>query len=225
MTEPPPGAGSDPAQLATTARSSGRGWLIEGRKWFATGADGAAFAIVMARTGGTVGAPEATMFLIPAETPGFRLTRHVPALDSAFVGGHGEIELTDCHVGDDAVLGQAGKGFAYAQVRLAPARLTHCMRWIGLARRAHAIAPRLGARELAGLAVEQRLQGISQGSFGVIVEKVGEAASFCTHLGRSFQATSLSVRGSGGSPRTRSATMLRRTSDVPPSIELPLARR
>jgi acyl-CoA dehydrogenase len=140
MTEPPPGAGSDPGQLATTARRSGQGWLIEGRKWFATGADGAAFAIVMARTGGTADAPEATMFLIPVDTPGFRLTRHVPALDSAFVGGHGEIELTDCHVGDDAVLGSAGKGFAYAQVRLAPARLTHCMRWIGLARRAHTIA-------------------------------------------------------------------------------------
>ncbi|HWG27457.1 acyl-CoA dehydrogenase family protein [Actinospica sp.] len=140
MTEPPPGAGSDPGQLATTARRSGQGWLIEGRKWFATGADGAAFAIVMARTGGNVGAPEATMFLIPADTPGFRLTRHVPALDSAFVGGHGEIELTDCHLGDDAVLGRAGKGFTYAQVRLAPARLTHCMRWIGLARRAHTIA-------------------------------------------------------------------------------------
>ena len=140
MTEPPPGAGSDPGQLATTARRSGQGWLIEGRKWFATGADGAAFAIVMARTGGADGAPEATMFLIPADTPGFRLTRHVPALDSAFVGGHGEIELTECHLGDDAVLGQAGKGFAYAQVRLAPARLTHCMRWIGLARHAHTIA-------------------------------------------------------------------------------------
>jgi len=140
MTEPPPGAGSDPGQLATTARRSGQGWLIEGRKWFATGADGAAFAIVMARTGGTVDAPEATMFLIPVGTPGFQVTRHVPALDSAFVGGHGEIELTDCHVGEDAMLGSAGKGFAYAQVRLAPARLTHCMRWIGLARRAHTIA-------------------------------------------------------------------------------------
>jgi acyl-CoA dehydrogenase len=136
MTEPPPGAGADPGQIATTARRSDGGWLIEGRKWFITGADGADFAIVMARTGGSIGSPEATMFLVPVDTAGFRLVRHVPALDSGFVGGHGEIELSECRVDDDAVLGEVGRGFAYAQVRLAPARLTHCMRWLGLARRA-----------------------------------------------------------------------------------------
>ncbi|WP_217576744.1 acyl-CoA dehydrogenase family protein [Streptomyces sp. GbtcB7] len=143
MTEPSPGAGSDPSQLVTTARRTDGGWVIDGRKWFITGADGAAFAIVMARTSGTGGADgvlEATMFLVPVDTPGFRLVRHVPTLDTGFTGGHGEIELSGCTVGDDAVLGEVGKGFAYAQVRLAPARLTHCMRWLGLARRAHDIA-------------------------------------------------------------------------------------
>ncbi|KOV53283.1 acyl-CoA dehydrogenase [Streptomyces sp. AS58] len=140
MTEPAPGAGSDPSQLLTTAHRTDGGWVIDGRKWFITGADGSAFAIVMARTGGTDGTPEATMFLVPSDTPGFRLVRHVPTLDAGFTGGHCEIELSGCTVGDDAVLGEAGKGFSYAQVRLAPARLTHCMRWLGLARRAHDIA-------------------------------------------------------------------------------------
>jgi acyl-CoA dehydrogenase len=150
MTEPPPGAGSDPGQIATMARRVDGGWLIEGRKWFVTGADGAAFAIVIARTGG-VGALEATMFLVPADAAGFQLKRHVPSLDSGFIGGHCEIEFAGVRVDDDAVLGEVGKGFAYAQVRLGAARLTHCMRWLGLARRAHDLSlDYVGARTAFG---------------------------------------------------------------------------
>ncbi|WP_432066242.1 acyl-CoA dehydrogenase family protein [Streptomyces sp. C10-9-1] len=165
MTEPAPGAGSDPSQLATIARRTDTGWILDGRKWFITGADGAAFAIVMARTG-TGSEPAATMFLIPADTPGFRVTRHIPSLDQGFTGGHCEIELDGCEVGDDAVLGEAGKGFAYAQVRLAPARLTHCMRWLGLARRAHDLA--------LGYAADRTAFGSRLGELGMVQQQLAD---------------------------------------------------
>src|SRR4051812_46248299 len=165
MPEPAPGAGSDPSQLATTARRTAGGWVLQGRKWFITGADGAAFAIVMARTG-TDTDPAATMFLVPTDTPGFRLVRHIPSLDQGFTGGHCEIELDGCEVGDDAVLGEAGKGFAYAQVRLAPARLTHCMRWLGLARRAHELA--------LGYAAERTAFGSRLGELGMVQQQLAD---------------------------------------------------
>jgi acyl-CoA dehydrogenase len=92
----------------------------------------------MARTG--AGANEATMFLVDADTPGFTVGRAIPTMDSAFVGGHCEVSFRECFVADDAVLGEVGRGFRYAQVRLAPARLTHCMRWLGVARRALDVA-------------------------------------------------------------------------------------
>ncbi|HVX34220.1 MAG TPA: acyl-CoA dehydrogenase family protein [Solirubrobacterales bacterium] len=136
MTEPPPGAGSDPAMLRTTARRTGSGWAINGRKWFITGATGAAFTICMALAEDA----GATMFLVDADNPGFRIERVLEVTDRAFPGGHAEVVFEDCEVGDDAVLGRVGEGFRYAQVRLAPARLTHCERWLGAARRAHDFA-------------------------------------------------------------------------------------
>jgi acyl-CoA dehydrogenase len=136
MTEPAPGAGADPALLQTTATRRPAGWVLKGRKWFITGALGARFAIVMARTGELRGREGATMFLVEADNPGFQITRKVPALDTFWPGGHCEILLDNCEVGDEAVLGEVGLGFEYAQVRLGPARLTHCMRWLGAARRA-----------------------------------------------------------------------------------------
>jgi acyl-CoA dehydrogenase len=135
MTEPPPGAGSDPSMLTTTARRDGDGWLISGRKKFITGADGAGFLIVMARTGDA-----ATMFLMPADRPGIRLIRHVTTMDKSMLGGHCEIELIDVRAGESDVLGEVDQGFRYAQVRLGPARLTHVMRWLGAAQRAHEAA-------------------------------------------------------------------------------------
>lgn len=141
MTEPSPGAGADPDLLRTTADECSGGWRISGRKWFITGADGAAFAIVMARTHGD----RATMFLVDADNPRFRVSRHIPSLDTGFVGGHCEVELDGCEVGPEAVLGEVDQGFRYAQVRLGPARLTHCMRWLGVAGRAHEQAVRYAA--------------------------------------------------------------------------------
>ena len=136
MTEPAPGAGSDPAMLQTTAtRLPQGGWVINGRKWFISGAVGAGFALVLARTD-----QGATVFIVDADNPGYRVLRNIGSMDGYQIGGHGELAFEDCRVGDDAVLGEVGKGFAYAQERLEPARLSHCMRFIGRASRAMAIA-------------------------------------------------------------------------------------
>ncbi len=141
MTEPPPGAGSDPRALATRAIRSGGRWRISGTKWFITGARGAELAIVMARTSGAPGDHGgATMFLVEGDNPGMKVTRELDTLDVGLFAGHSEVVFDECEVGDDAVLGEVDRGFEYAQLRLAPARLTHCMRWLGLARRAHDLA-------------------------------------------------------------------------------------
>jgi acyl-CoA dehydrogenase len=133
MTEPAPGAGADPSMLMTTAVKDGDHYVINGTKWFITGAEGASFVIIMAKMeDGT-----ATMFLSDMDRPGIRLERLMDSLDSCFAGGHGVLHFENLRVPATDVLGEIGKGFRYAQVRLAPARLTHCMRWLGQARRAH----------------------------------------------------------------------------------------
>jgi acyl-CoA dehydrogenase len=136
MTEPAPGAGADPSMLRTTARRDGAHYLINGTKWFITGATGAAFTIVMAR----MDDGSASMFLADMSEPGIRVVRQMEAMDACFAGGHGVVELRNLRVPTADVLGEIGRGFRYAQVRLAPARLTHCMRWLGQARRAHDVA-------------------------------------------------------------------------------------
>jgi len=133
MTEPSPGAGSDPSMLKTTAVRDGDDYVINGEKWFITGAEGASFAIIMARTEDG----HATMFLTDTDRPGFIVERLMDVMDSCFTGGHGVVRFEDLRVPAKDILGEPGKGFRYAQVRLAPARLTHCMRWLGAAQRAH----------------------------------------------------------------------------------------
>ncbi len=152
MTEPAPGAGSDPSMLRTTATKVDGGWRIDGRKWFITGAQGSAFAICMARTSDAIaGGRGATMLLVDTDNPGMRVERIVDAIDRSFPGGHADVVFDDCFVPDAALLGEVGEGYRYAQVRLAPARLTHCMRWLGLARRALDVAlDRAAAREAFG---------------------------------------------------------------------------
>jgi acyl-CoA dehydrogenase len=135
MTEPAPGAGSDPSMLRTVAHRKGRGWVIDGHKWFISGGVGAAFAIVLART-----ERAATLFIVNADNPGYRVVRNIAALGAFQIGGHAEIRLEHCEVGNEAVLGEVDLGFEYAQVRLEPARLSHCIRFIGRARRAMEIA-------------------------------------------------------------------------------------
>ena len=136
MTEPSPGAGADPSMMVTTAGKDGDDYVINGTKWFITGATGAAYGIVMAKM--EDGA--ATMFLTDMDRPEVQVVRNMDAMDSCFTGGHGVVKFTNLRVPAADVLGEIGKGFKYAQVRLAPARLTHCMRWLGQARRAHDIA-------------------------------------------------------------------------------------
>ncbi|WP_038204681.1 acyl-CoA dehydrogenase family protein [Xenophilus azovorans] len=131
MTEPAPGAGSDPSMLCTTARREGGGWVIDGHKWFITGAVGAAFCIVLAQTG-----EGPTQFIVDMDNPGLECVRAIRAIDPYAVGGHGELRFTACRVAADAVLGEVGRGFVYAQQRLEPARLSHCLRLMGRARRA-----------------------------------------------------------------------------------------
>jgi alkylation response protein AidB-like acyl-CoA dehydrogenase len=133
MTEPDPGAGSDPSMLQTTAVRDGDDYVINGRKWFITGAEGAAFAIIMAR----LEDGRATLFLCDMARPGIRIERTMDTLDSCFPGGHGVVCFDDLRVPAEDILGEIGEGFKAAQVRLSPARLTHCMRWLGAARRAH----------------------------------------------------------------------------------------
>ncbi len=141
MSEPPPGVGSDPRMLQATARRDRDGWVLDGHKWMASGAIGAAFALVMARTG-----TGASLFIVDAGNPGFRLVRAVPTMEAFSVGGHGEVRLESCRVGGEALVGEEGKGFDYAQLRLEGARLFHSMRFIGLASRAMEIAQDYAAR-------------------------------------------------------------------------------
>jgi acyl-CoA dehydrogenase len=141
MTEPAPGAGSDPSALRSVAQRDGDGWVLDGHKCFTTGADGAAFLIVMARTDPTVAVHKgSTLFLVDAGTPGLTLVRRIPVLGDHAPGGHCELRFEGLRVPPEAVLGGVGKGFAIAQRRLGPARLTHCMRWTGVAQRALEVA-------------------------------------------------------------------------------------
>jgi acyl-CoA dehydrogenase len=162
MTEPVPGAGADPDLLTTSAVRRGNRWEISGRKHFITGAQGASFAIVMARTSES----GATMFLVDADNPRMSVTRVIDTIDSSFSGGHAELAFDDCQVSDDAVLGRPDEGFRYAQVRLGPARLTHCMRWLGLATRAHDIA--------VGYAAERRMFGAVLGELGMAQAQIAD---------------------------------------------------
>lgn len=137
MTEPAPGAGSDPRMLRTTARRVADGWVLDGHKWFISGALRADFAIVVART-----ESGPSWFLVDKGTPGFEVVRDVPTMEPFDIGGHAEIVLRGCKVGEGALVGEEGKGLDHAQLRLEGARLFHCMRFIGLASRAMDIAQR-----------------------------------------------------------------------------------
>jgi acyl-CoA dehydrogenase len=137
MTEPAEegGAGSDPSMMQTRCRLDGNHWVINGRKRFITGAEGARVGIVMAKS-----EEGACMFLVDLPDPAIRTVRVLDTIDSSMPGGHAEIDIVDLRVPADQMLGASGEGFHYAQIRLSPARLSHCMRWHGVATRAHEIA-------------------------------------------------------------------------------------
>ena len=137
MTEPASenGAGSDPSMMKTTCRRDGDDCVINGRKAFITGAIGAKVGIVMAAAEGG-----ACMFLVDLPNPAIRLDELPHTIDNAMPGGHGTFTIDNLRVPAEQMLGEAGEGFKYAQVRLSPARLSHCMRWLGACKRAHEIA-------------------------------------------------------------------------------------
>jgi acyl-CoA dehydrogenase len=137
MTEPADegGAGSDPSMMKTTCRLDGNHWIINGRKKFITGVEGATVGIIMAKSD-----DGACMFLVDLPDPAIRITRILDTMDDSLPGGHAEVSIEDLRVPADQMLGALGEGFSYAQIRLSPARLSHCMRWHGVASRAQEIA-------------------------------------------------------------------------------------
>ncbi|MBV2150589.1 acyl-CoA dehydrogenase family protein [Sphingobium sp. AS12] len=146
MTEPAVdgGAGSDPSMMQTTCVQDGNHWVINGRKAFITGAQGAMVGIIMAKS--TDGA---CMFLVDLPDPAIRIDRVLDTIDSSMPGGHAVVTIDNLRVPADQMLGQSGEGFKYAQVRLSPARLSHCMRWLGACIRAHEIASAYACRRIA----------------------------------------------------------------------------
>ena len=137
MTEPAAdgGAGSDPSMMKTVCRPDGNHWVIDGRKAFITGADGATVGIVMAKSD-----EGACLFLVDLPDPAIVIERVPNTIDSSMPGGHATVRIDNLRVPADQMLGQSGEGFKYAQIRLSPARLSHCMRWHGACTRAHEIA-------------------------------------------------------------------------------------
>ena len=139
MTEPDY-AGSNPAWMDTQARKDGGDYVIDGRKWFTSAADGAAFAIVMAITNPEAESPyaRASQIIVPTNTPGFHRVRNTSVMGEAGedYASHSEIIYQNCRVPQKNLLGQEGKGFEIAQQRLGPGRIHHCMRWIGICERA-----------------------------------------------------------------------------------------
>lgn len=137
MTEPAAdgGAGSDPSMMKTTAVKDGEYWVVNGRKAFITGAVGAGVGIIMAKSD-----EGATMFLVSLPDPAVRIERVLDTIDGSMAGGHSVVAIENLRVHQSQLLGASGEGFKYAQVRLAPARLTHCMRWHGACTRAQELA-------------------------------------------------------------------------------------
>lgn len=139
MTEPHPGGGSDPTMMQTRAEKHGDKYIITGRKWFITGAEDAAHFILLARTSDD---PRngLTAFLFHKDQPGWRITRRIGIMGPEEHGGHCEIDFDGLEISTDNVLLAEGRGLKVTQTRLGPARLTHCMRWLGLSKRCMEIA-------------------------------------------------------------------------------------
>ncbi|MGD9535858.1 MAG: acyl-CoA dehydrogenase family protein [Alphaproteobacteria bacterium] len=140
MTEPHPGSGSDPAgMMLTRAEKKGTKWVIKGHKWFITGAGAASHFILIARTSDD---PRRGLsaFLFHKDQPGWEIVRKVPIMGPEEHGGHCELRFDGLEIADENVLMEIGDGLRATQIRLGPARLTHCMRWLGLTQRAMSIA-------------------------------------------------------------------------------------
>jgi len=163
MTEPHPGSGSDPAMMLTRAERRGERWVVHGRKWFITGAQGAAHFVLVAKTSEDP-RKGLTAFMHHRDDPGWRIVRRIPIMGPEEHGGHCELEYDGLEIPDGNRLLGVGDGLKVTQIRLGTARLTHCMRWLGLARRSLSIAldytalrRTAGGRALADLEGVQRM--------------------------------------------------------------------
>lgn len=168
MTEPHPGSGSDPAgMMRTHAEKKGDKWVINGEKWFITGADAAEHFIVIARTSDD---PRRGLsaFLHHRDTPGFEVTRRIPIMGPEEHGGHCEVSYTNVEISPEDVLMSEGDGLKATQIRLGTARLTHCMRWLGMAKRALSIA--------SDYVAERRSFGMTLAEHEGVQWMLGEAA-------------------------------------------------
>jgi len=169
MTEPEV-SGSDPTLIRTTAVWDGDAWVINGHKWFITNAHGAAFAIVFAVTDPDAAPHRRTsMFLVPTDTPGYEFVREVPVMGEHSEGGHCELRFVNCRVPAEAMLGERGGGFALAQARLGPGRITHCMRWIGVAQRSFEL--------MLGRAVARETRGQRLADFQTVQNWIADSAA------------------------------------------------
>jgi acyl-CoA dehydrogenase len=169
MTEPEV-SGSDPTTIRTSAEWDGDAWVINGHKWFISGANGAAFAIVFAIT--DPDAPphrRASMFIVETDTPGYELIREVPVMGDHGLGGHCELRFVNCRVPADRMLGERGGGFALAQARLGPGRITHCMRWIGVAQRSFEL--------MVARALERETRGQKLADFQTVQNWIADSAA------------------------------------------------
>jgi acyl-CoA dehydrogenase len=156
MTEPHPGSGSDPSMMLTTATRDGDRWIVRGRKWFITGAETAAHFILVAKTSDDP-RKGLTAFLFDREQPGWRIVRRIPIMGPEEHGGHCELEFDGLEIPDENRLLNVGDGLKVTQIRLGTARLTHCMRWLGLAKRSLSIAlDYVAARESQGIRLVDR---------------------------------------------------------------------
>jgi acyl-CoA dehydrogenase len=148
MTEPAPGAGSDPLMMNTTATRNGERWLVRGRKWFITGAGVAQHFLLIAKT--SDGRKGLTAFMFHRDQPGWRIVRRIPIMGPEEHGGHCELAFDGLEIPDEDRLMNVGDGLKVTQIRLGTARLTHCMRWLGLARRALDIAADYVSHRMSG---------------------------------------------------------------------------
>ncbi|MGF1594881.1 MAG: acyl-CoA dehydrogenase family protein [Kiloniellaceae bacterium] len=167
MTEPMPGAGSDPGQMLSRADRDGDDWVLNGHKWFITGGDAAEHFIAVVRTSDDA-RKGLTAFLFHRDTPGLEIVRRIPIMGPEEHGGHCELRFDDLRVPDGDRLMNVGDGLKVTQIRLGTARLTHCMRWLGMARRALEIA--------RPYVVERQSFGVSLAEHEGVQWLLGEAA-------------------------------------------------
>ncbi|MGR3716750.1 MAG: acyl-CoA dehydrogenase family protein [Thermohalobaculum sp.] len=170
MTEPHPGSGSDPTMMLTRAERTNRGWRIQGRKWFITGADGAGRFILIARTSDDP-RKGLTAFLFDADQPGWRIDRRIGIMGPEEHGGHCELVFEGLEIADENVLMEPGDGLKVTQIRLGPARLTHCMRWLGLSKRCMEIASAY-AREREGFGIRLSKRETVQVKLGNLAHQI-----------------------------------------------------